>query len=120
MARCTECGANLSGNETCLDRYHAVLTADYSGVPEAISAHGLFVLTYQSQHPSREALADNIQPGAIDRLKIASVAEESPAVGTPIAGKQPVAGIDPAIPPGHVARVGAWARSVAEHRFMDE
>ena len=49
--RCVECGAEPSGEETCLDRFHALLAAELNE-PEAFSVHGLFVLTYYAQHPS--------------------------------------------------------------------
>ena len=141
--RCAECGAHLPGEETCLDRFHAILEADYRGVPEAFAAHGLVVFTYHAQHPSRVkpwlraahragmrqifgrgrdwrvVLAENRRPGVVDRLKPASMADETPVVGGPIVGELTIAGFDPAIPPGHVARVEAWARSVAEHRFLN-
>jgi hypothetical protein len=141
--RCAECGADLPGEETCLDRFHAVLEVDYLGIPEAFAAHGLVVFTYHAQHPSRAkpwtrvahwegmreifgrgrdwrvVLAGNRRPGVVDRSKAADGARETPVVGKPVAGELTIAGIDPAIPPGHVARVEAWARSVAEHRFLD-
>lgn len=141
--RCAECGADLPGEETCLDCFHAVLAADHGGIPEAVAAHGLFVMAYHAQHPSRvkpwqraayreamreifgqgrdwrAVLTDNRRPGVIDRLKSTTFAKETPVVGAPIAGELTIAAIDPTIPPGHVARVEAWARSVAEHRFRD-
>lgn len=144
MGGCVECGADLPGAETCFDRFHAVLAADHEGIPEAFAAHGLFVMTYHGQHPSRVkpwlwaahrermreifgrgrdwrvVLAENRRPGVVDRLKLATMAEETPVVGEPIVGELTIAEIDPAIPPGHVERVEAWARSVAEHRFLGE
>ena len=52
---CPECGAILSGDEGCMDRFHLLLAAEqhYS---EAAAMHGLFVLTYYAQHPSLSKL----------------------------------------------------------------
>ena len=51
MVRCAECGCELPGEETCTDRFHALLAAEQEH-PEAAAVHGLFVFTYYSQHPS--------------------------------------------------------------------
>src|SRR5689334_967870 len=48
---CAECGATLPGEETCQDRFHAVLAAEWHN-PELARMHGLTVLTYHVQHPS--------------------------------------------------------------------
>jgi hypothetical protein len=48
---CEECGAVLPGEETCLDRFHALLAAE-AGNAELRQMHGLSVLTYHMQHPS--------------------------------------------------------------------
>lgn len=141
--RYAACGADLSGGETCLDRFHAVLDADCLGVPETFAAHGPVVFAYHPRHPSRAkpwlraayregvkeicgrergwraVLADTRRPGVVDRLKPASTADETPVVGGQIVGELTIAEIDPAIPSSHVARVEAWARSVAEHRFLN-
>jgi hypothetical protein len=47
---CSECGADLPGEETCLDRFHALLAAEKPG-NEAAQMHGLTVLTFMVQHP---------------------------------------------------------------------
>lgn len=47
---CAECGADLPGEETCLDRFHALLAAEKPG-NEAAQMHGLTVLTFMVQHP---------------------------------------------------------------------
>jgi hypothetical protein len=49
--RCEECGADIPGEETCLDRFHAVLAAEVEN-DELREMHGLTVLTYHLQHPS--------------------------------------------------------------------
>ena len=121
-----------------------MLEADYRGVSRAFEVHGRVVFTYQAQHPSRAkpwmraahragtneifgrgrdwraVLADNRRSGGVDRSKSINGAGEMPVVGQPVAGEQTIAEIDPAIPAGHVARVEAWARSVAEHRFLGD
>ncbi|MDP9366077.1 MAG: DUF5946 family protein [Chloroflexota bacterium] len=50
--RCAECGADLPGAETCEGRFHALLAAEVEN-EELARMHGLTVLTYQLQHPSR-------------------------------------------------------------------
>jgi hypothetical protein len=49
--RCDECGADLPGAETCLDRFHTLLAAEV-GNEDLRQMHGLTVLTYHLQHPS--------------------------------------------------------------------
>lgn len=49
--RCAECGAETPGEETCKDRFHALLAAEWEH-PKAAQMHGLFVLAYHAQHPS--------------------------------------------------------------------
>ena len=49
--RCAECGADVPNNETCLDRFHALLAAEAEN-EELRRMHGLTVLTYHLQHPS--------------------------------------------------------------------
>jgi hypothetical protein len=49
--RCGECGAESGGDETCLDRFHALLAAEDDN-EELRQMHGLTVLTYHLQHPS--------------------------------------------------------------------
>ncbi len=46
-----ECGAALPGDETCQDRFHALLVAEQHNAGLA-RMHGLTVLTYHLQHPS--------------------------------------------------------------------
>ena len=51
--KCTECGAELPGDETCLDRFAAVLAAerDEAGnLTVAFETHGLTVMTFYLQH----------------------------------------------------------------------
>jgi hypothetical protein len=51
--RCRECGAELPGDETCLDRFGALLAAeidDEGNMTEAWKAHGLTVMTFYLQH----------------------------------------------------------------------
>jgi len=48
---CRECGAALPGDETCQDRFHALLVAEQHNA-ELARMHGLTVLTYHLQHPS--------------------------------------------------------------------
>ena len=48
--RCVECGADLPGDETCEDRFHALLLAEQHS-REAAEMHGLTVLMYHFQHP---------------------------------------------------------------------
>jgi Family of unknown function (DUF5946) len=141
--KCVECGADPPGEETCLDRFHALLASDYGGVPEAARMHGLAVLTYHLQHPSRtrpwyqaagyEAMRQIFTQDrdwlevlrALNREESAAqwksrfAAEVPPEVVTnPVPGEVTIADIDPAAPPGHTERVLAWARSVARHRVL--
>ena len=150
--RCSECGAELPGGETCLDRFHALLAAEQDH-PAAAAMHGLFVLTYHAQHPSlckpwvrsfqrdtlravfgegrdwREVLAwpaDRARrQAAVDRAKAAYAGDrDPPEAGAPVAGEATVAVLpapgSPRYPSEYPARVEAWARSVAEHRFLSE
>lgn len=48
---CRECGATLPGDETCQERFHALLAAEQHDAALA-RMHGLTVLTYHLQHPS--------------------------------------------------------------------
>jgi hypothetical protein len=50
--RCDECGAEVAGAETCWERFGAVLAAE-ADHEELARMHGLIVLTYHLQHPSR-------------------------------------------------------------------
>lgn len=50
--RCLECGAELPGEETCGERFGALLAAEVEN-EELRRMHGLTVLTYHLQHPSR-------------------------------------------------------------------
>ena len=148
--RCGECGAELPGEETCLDRFHTLLGAEQDH-PEAAAMHGLFVLTYHAQHPSRckpwiqamhgetlravfgesrpwrEALAwpnDRMRrQAAVDQLKARHAGDDrAVVVGVPITGEVTVAGLpvpsSPLYPATYPAAVEAWAKSVAEHRFL--
>jgi hypothetical protein len=49
--RCEECGADVPREETCLNRFHALLAAEVEN-DELRQMHGLTVLTYYLQHPS--------------------------------------------------------------------
>jgi len=161
--RCAECGADPPGAETCEGRFHALLAAEVENA-ELARMHGLTVLTYHLQHPSRtkpwyqafgaevmrrafgqgedwtEALAAVAgRPGGFDRdrnrwrqvgpqkgweralnARKAAAGSEMPAwvVAEPMAGESTVADVDPAAPAGQEGQVLAWARSVAEHRFL--
>src|SRR3954466_10024155 len=50
--QCAECGAVLPGEETCIGRFHTLLGAEYHS-EEAAHMHGLPVLPFPLQHPSR-------------------------------------------------------------------
>ncbi len=147
---CAECGAELPGGETCLDRFHTLLAAEQDH-PEAAAMHGLFVLTYYAQHPSlckpwlraaqREAMREVFGEGrdwrevlswaedrarrqeAVDRSKARHASGSGPLVGgVPIAGEATVVELPDRNslehPSAYPARVEAWARSVAENRFL--
>lgn len=141
--QCSECGANLPGKETCLDRFHALLGAEYFS-EEAAQMHGLTVLTFHLQHPSltkpwyqvggydamrrifgagREKewlqVLYEMRQGSFRRFK-ASVGPSMPPeiVTRPVPGEMTVADLDPSVPPGHAARVLDWARSVAQGRVL--
>ncbi|MEW6635486.1 MAG: DUF5946 family protein [Actinomycetota bacterium] len=47
--------SELPGEETCIDRFHAMLAAEWEQ-PETAEMHGLLVLTYHAQHPFQEQL----------------------------------------------------------------
>ncbi|MBA2376619.1 MAG: hypothetical protein H0V75_10920 [Rubrobacter sp.] len=116
--RCAECGAELPGEESCADRFHAFLAAEHRYY-EAFSMHGLFVLAYHVQHPSlckpwmrarqRETLREifveekrwrevlswpkdrRLRQAAVDQLKEQPVgATDTPEVGHPIEGEMTV------------------------------
>ncbi len=145
--RCEECGADM-GDETCLDRFHALLGAEYHS-QEAAQMHGLTVLTFHIQHPSltkpwyqvsgygflRRMFGEGrdgrdwgqvLTEGGMRKRQAdvarwkATIGPEMPAeiVTYPVAGELTVADIDPAAPPGHSERVLAWARSVADGRVL--
>jgi hypothetical protein len=51
--KCIECGAELPGKETCLDRFGALLAAERDAegnLTEAFKVHGLTVMTFYLQH----------------------------------------------------------------------
>jgi hypothetical protein len=48
---CLECGVDLPGPETCIDRFHALLAAEATN-DELRRMHGLTVLIYYLQHPT--------------------------------------------------------------------
>jgi Family of unknown function (DUF5946) len=51
--RCNECGADLPGDETCTDRFGALLAAEYDengNFTIAARVHGLTVMTFYLQH----------------------------------------------------------------------
>jgi hypothetical protein len=141
---CTECGAILPGDETCRDRFHALLAAEVHNT-ELMHVHGLTVLTYHLQHPSltkpwyqaagydlmrrmfepgrdwQEVLMAGQRQGTAQReaarWKQSYGSVMPPEVVTePVAGEMTVADIDPEAPSGQGERVVAWARSVAEGR----
>jgi hypothetical protein len=142
---CVECGADLPGAETCQDRFHALLASDFGGVAEAFQVHGLTVLTFHIQHAGsarppvwwqaeiqevlwqifgrgrdwQEVLAEYNRQDVADRWKARFAAVPGPLLPfSPVQGEMTIAGIDPAAPPGHAARVLAWACSVAEARGL--
>ncbi len=161
--RCGECGAALAGEETCFERFHALLAAEAQNA-ELRRMHGLTVLTYHVQHPSRtkpwyqvfgaevmrrafgrgedwtEALAAVAgRPGGFDRERerwrqvgpqkgweralnerkaTARAAMPAWVVAEPIPGEATIAEIDVVAASGQADGVLAWARSVAEHRFL--
>jgi hypothetical protein len=145
--RCEECGADI-GEETCLDRFHALLGAE-SHSAEAAQMHGLTVLTFHIQHPSltkpwyqawayefmRRTFGQGrdghdwwevlTEGGMQQRQKNvarwkATVGPQMPpeVVTSPVPGEMTVAGIPADAPPGHAERVLAWARSVATSRVL--
>ena len=140
---CTECGADLPGEETCLDRFHALLAAEKPG-NEAAQMHGLTVLTFMVQHPIAggtpawypaagrmmlhemfgkgrgpfAVLADTRHWTAKENWRDHLLDMPTPAIRGPVPGETTVAAIDPTAPPGHAARVVAWAWSVAKARGL--
>jgi hypothetical protein len=51
--KCKECGAELPGEETCLDRFGALLAVERDeegNLTEAFNVHGLTVMTFYLQH----------------------------------------------------------------------
>lgn len=142
---CAECGAALPGDETCQDRFHALLAAE-SDNAELARMHGLTVLTYHVQHPS--LTKPWYQEAAYDILRRSFGAEEdwwevlqegrryfhsdtfqqwkreygpvlSPEIVThPIPGELTIAAIDQDASSGQADQVLAWARSVAEGRVL--
>lgn len=145
--RCEECGAEM-GEETCLDRFHALLGAEYHS-QEARQMHGLTVMTFHVQHPGltkpwyqawgyskmRQIFGEGregndwlrvLEEGGLrERQKSAArwkatVGPQMPpeVVTQPVPGEMTVADIDADTPPGHSERVLAWARSVAVSRVL--
>ena len=149
---CQECGANLPGEESCLDRFGALLAAERDAAGEitaAFTVHGLLVMTFYLQHAggigytkrwmvdgAERALRQIFQEGRdhaevlpagqrVSRQKAAAKAKAAPDANEPITkivgpleGELTIATLDPANLTGHVERVIAWARSVAEHRVI--
>lgn len=85
---CAECGAMLPGDETCQDRFHALLAAEVRN-PELLHVHGLTVLTYHLQHPSltkpwyqAACRSVSISPGAaaLTRMPSPATSRASPMV----------------------------------------
>jgi hypothetical protein len=147
--RCDECGAEFSGDKTCLARFHALLAAEVDN-EELRQMHGLTVLTYHLQHPTLikpwyqifgagvlqrvfgqgedwgEVLVET-HPRRIGRRADAAIVRLKAARGSatpnwvvthPIAGELTIATIDPDPSPGPAQQILAWARSVAEHRYL--
>lgn len=97
--------------------------------------HGLFVATFLVQHPHSRfagaermdalrviALKECARTGRHDRAtfeRALALAQAQPdgvpaAPVTPVRAARTIADLDPDAPPGHAARVVAWARAVAE------
>jgi hypothetical protein len=140
--QCDECGASLPDDEGCLERFHALLAAEVYNA-ELARMHGLTVLTYYTQHPSRAkpwlqvanyavlrrafgegrdwlaTLREGNTHANVARLK-ATVGPIMPpwVVTAPVAGELTAADVDPAAPSGQAEQVLAWARSVAERRVL--
>ncbi|MGH2618450.1 MAG: DUF5946 family protein [Thermomicrobiales bacterium] len=147
---CEECGADPTGAETCLDRFHALLAAEANS-EELRQLHGLTVLTYHLQHSSLtkpwylvcgaevmrrvfargenwlDVLLENHPRGvgrrqsdaAVKRLKaLAGPTMPDWVITRPIPGELTVVSVDPHAPSGQAAAVMAWARWVAEHRYL--
>src|SRR3712207_1009620 len=51
LTRCSECGAEIAGDEACLARFQSLLAAEVDN-EELRKMHGLTVPTYHLQHPS--------------------------------------------------------------------
>jgi hypothetical protein len=147
--RCNECGAEFAGDETCLDRFHALLAAEVD-IEELRRMHGLTVLTYHLQHPSLtkpwyqlfgarvlqrvfgqgEDWGDVLMethPRRIGRRADAAVARLKATAGPtmpdwvvshPIEGELTIASVDPDASTGAAQQIFAWARSVAEQRYL--
>jgi hypothetical protein len=146
--KCAECGADMPGEETCLDRFYTLLGAEYHS-PEVSEMHGLAVLIFHLQHPSltkpwyqaygyefmRRIFGEGrdgkdwleVLTGGGMQARQADVARWKARYGTkmpteivtqPLPGEMTVADIDPEAPPGHRERVLVWARSVAEGRVL--
>ena len=150
---CPECGAALPGEETCSDRFGALLSAerDEDGQPtEAAYAHGLTVMTFYLQHAGgigytkrymvdsasvamRQIFIEGRDQAEVlpvgrraERQKAAATAKAQPGANDPIttiigplAGELTITSLDPENMTGHLERVKAWARSVAEHRVFN-
>lgn len=142
---CNECGAVLPGDETCLDRFHALLAAEQHNA-ELFRMHGLTVLTYHVQHPSltkpwyqaagydvmrrsfgqgrdwREVLGEGRQylhSASFQQWKRNYGPTMAPEiVTTPVPGEMTVADVDLDAPGSQAAAVLAWGRSVAEGRVL--
>jgi hypothetical protein len=66
--RCDKCGAEFSGDETCLARFHALLAAEVDN-EELRQMHGLTVLTYHLQHPTlTKPWYQNFGAGVLQRV----------------------------------------------------
>ena len=148
--RCDECGADVPGAETCLDRFHTLLAAEVAN-EELRQMHGLTVLTYHLQHPSltkpwyQVAGAETMRrvfgmgedwlsvlmeghPRGVGRNRAAAIIAQRKATAgaampdwvlyDPIPGELTVLSVNPVMDAGPADQVLAWARSVADHRFL--
>lgn len=139
--KCNECGADLPGAETCLNRFHALLASERHS-EEAARMHGLTVLTFHTQHPSLVkpwyqagayqalrrifgqgedwswVLRDTSRKAGTNRFKSGIAEIPAYVVRGPVSGEMTIADLDPEAPPGHADRVMAWARSVTEKRVL--
>jgi hypothetical protein len=144
---CDECGARLPGAATCLEHFHALLAAEWNNA-ELARMHGLTVLTYHVQHPSRTkpwyqvygypvlrrifgqgedwwvVLSEGTsreRQERVTRLKATAPTTLPPWVVTrPVAGELTVLAVSADAPAGQAEQVLAWARSVAEARALAE